>query len=805
MSALLGLAGIIGLAPVGTVGSAAIASTGGSAVTIQGTGEFAGLAVTVAQTRNLVNQVVSVSWSGGKPTQPSGAFSLDYLQIMQCWGYDAAGPDRTQCEFGGRATFETRGGDYTRTRQANYSPLFDPNEPLVPPGSTGSVFVPFKSVTGKTISDNTNEFFDANTTNEIPFGRTKGDGTGEEFFEVQTQREAPGLGCGQILAGEPAPRKCWLVMVPRGIHEVDGSVRDTSNSNQLISSPLSTTNWAHRLVVPLDFAPVGNVCPIGSSERRTVGLESIAEAVTRWQPALCTGGGPVYGYAEVPDSVARRQLLGTQPGMVFMSTPVDPAQVPPTKRLVYAPISLSGLSLSFVVESQSAANAPAAIKVHDGERLTSLNLTPRLVAKLLTQSYRLAVDGDAGYLKDNPADMTKDPEFLAINPAFRQLSFTRGIPDIITPAGLSDANKQLWEWVGTDAEARNFLAGAPDKWGMRINPFYQGQSTSREDFPKQDPYCRKVVGAPTRLCALDAHPYVSDFHEGSRAVGRADSLGRTAWDPLAVPPAFKRLTPIPGGQNALIALTDTATSARYGLTPARLRNASGVFVAPTTSSLTAAYQSMGPSGVVGVIKPNPLSRVRSAYPLPTVSYAVTIPALLDARSAKDYANLVRFAIGKGQQPGTDPGQLPDGYVPLPRSLKALAAIKATDIENRVTAVVPSTTGNSPGTGSGSGGGGQSSGGGGSPGSSGGSTGGSTTTGVTNPTQPGSAPKPAAPGSSPTDASGPRALTPADLVGAARYTVAFALLLGALAAGLVPVMRRKGDALRPMKHVAVQHN
>jgi hypothetical protein len=58
-----------------------------STVTVTGIGEFANLKVRVSQTKNLINQAVTVSWTGGHPTLPSsGDFGVNYLQIMQCWG-----------------------------------------------------------------------------------------------------------------------------------------------------------------------------------------------------------------------------------------------------------------------------------------------------------------------------------------------------------------------------------------------------------------------------------------------------------------------------------------------------------------------------------------------------------------------------------------------------------------------------------------------------------------------------------------------------------------------------------------------
>jgi hypothetical protein len=82
-----------------------------SAVTVSGTGAFANVKVTVGQTKNLVNQAVTVSWTGGAPTLPAGGFGVDYLQIMQCWGDDPSGPDRTQCQLAGLPQKQPRRSD----------------------------------------------------------------------------------------------------------------------------------------------------------------------------------------------------------------------------------------------------------------------------------------------------------------------------------------------------------------------------------------------------------------------------------------------------------------------------------------------------------------------------------------------------------------------------------------------------------------------------------------------------------------------------------------------------------------------
>ncbi|HYA67955.1 MAG TPA: hypothetical protein VED63_04390, partial [Acidimicrobiales bacterium] len=96
-----------------------------SAVTVTvGSGAFQGLTVTVNQTRSLVNQAVSISWTGSPATfsdSTTGAFHStfagDYLQIFQCWGDPetatgplapvGVGPLPSQCEFGAESPTPT--------------------------------------------------------------------------------------------------------------------------------------------------------------------------------------------------------------------------------------------------------------------------------------------------------------------------------------------------------------------------------------------------------------------------------------------------------------------------------------------------------------------------------------------------------------------------------------------------------------------------------------------------------------------------------------------------------------------------
>jgi hypothetical protein len=640
---------------------------GPSAVTLSGTGEFSGLRVSVSQTKNLVNQVIRVSWTGGKPTAPlTGSFFSDYLQIMQCWGDDPAGPDREQCQFGG--TLDGRGGNWTSTRQTSYgSSLVDPLETYKQvAGSNDQAVVPFHAVNGETTSAQRNQFFDAYSTNEVDYARTASDGTGQEFFEVETAKEASGLGCGERLTNG-AGRKCWLAIVPRGSSEVDGKPIAQTPFQQVSSSPLSATNWSHRIVVPLGMQPIGLSCQIGSPERKLVGQESVEEAVSRWQPALCAGTGTIYGFSRVSDQLARSQLASTDPGMVLLTRPLD---APASDALpVYAPVGLTGLTIAVNIDRQAAYSAPDDVKLRNGERLPSLNLTPRLVAKMLTQSYKRASAGPPEELGNNPGDLTHDPDFLQFNPEFKNL-FYSAVTDITVPLGLSDSTRLLWQWLHSDAEADTFLMGKADPWGMRVNPYYAHMSLPRDDFPKSDPNCQTHTDGTPPLCTLDAHAYANDLHEAARGAARGDSLARGLYDVTAAPPQYKRNPPALSGSRAVLALADRATAARYSLVTASLRNAAGKFVAPTDGSLLAGLAAMRSSSN-GVLLTDPSNKVARAYPLTSLTYAATVPARLSAVQARQYAAFLRYAVGAGQLAGEDPGQLPSGEVPLPKALRQL--------------------------------------------------------------------------------------------------------------------------------------
>ena len=62
---------------------------------------FKTLQVSVSQTQDIGHQGISVSWTGGEPTdQLGGTIQANFLQMMECWGDASTGPDPEQCEYG---------------------------------------------------------------------------------------------------------------------------------------------------------------------------------------------------------------------------------------------------------------------------------------------------------------------------------------------------------------------------------------------------------------------------------------------------------------------------------------------------------------------------------------------------------------------------------------------------------------------------------------------------------------------------------------------------------------------------------
>jgi hypothetical protein len=750
---------VVGLATAGSIfsGMVALATTAtaatapaSSAVTVTAqqqdadvaSSPFPNLSVTVSQTTDLVSQGVRLSYSGGTKSSPPSSVNngQNFLQFMECWGdlKDAAGnlikekngnpqPDRTTCQYGSANVVQGQ----TRHTTLSSVDLADPVDVAAGylfPGAgffnPAQVSIPFASATGKTLASivdgklvtdpttkslvnlDSNEFYGPYTTNEVPWAGFGADGTGTSTFEVQTGMQAPGLGCGNPVTsgGAVTGQPCWLVVIPRGANDGINAVGNTG-------SGLLWQMWKHRLAVRLDFKPLGVRCPLGAAERQVAGSELVSLVLQSWQPVVCNQpGGSIYNVVTSSEGDAASKANGTGSApLALVSRPIDAVAYGTTDDLTYAPIAVTGLTIAFAVDHNSNPLTPPsqAIQGLNGLPFTQMNLTPRLVAKLLTNSYRAAVPSTAKvpYLDSNPVNITKDPDFLAVNPDWVGQELTSvALSDVYVPLGHSDSASAVWSYVMADQDARDFLDGTPDQWGMKVNPWATtnaGWDASvnppgvaneypTDRFLKPDPSEGRIIAsnAQTTVDAIAWRPYSLNFNQGGYWVLRGDKREIT-WNSGAAgggtgTATFTTFPRDTAGQQKVMGLTDTASAAKYQVYTASLRNPAGQFVAPTADSMSAAAAAMTPTATQSqVVSFDPTSAqakaAANAYPLTVPVYAATNPAGGDAASRTAAAALIRYAAGDGQTPGTSLGQLPPGYAPIPAAWRTQALAAAATI------------------------------------------------------------------------------------------------------------------------------
>jgi hypothetical protein len=724
--ALVGVAATAVFAGVGGAGASSARAADSTAVTATAVQQdadaknspFPELAVTVSQTTDLVSQGITVSWTGGRlSTPPSGSTGGEnFLQIAQCWGEDKANPghpDRTTCQYG---AFNTPGaqrdGYVTDGSVADEDQQYSiPRRGQFSPGYTS---VPFTSVGGKTVTSiengqlngknvNVNEFFNPGQSNEVPWAGSASNGKGSVRFEVQTALQANGLGCGSpVTTGTTStPQSCWLVIIPRGTGD--------SGEPHITQSGLRWDAWKHNIAFKLSFKPLGVSCNIGASERQLRGSELVAGAVASWQPVLCNAqGGAIYTMSNSAESDAAQAANGADPAPLALTSRALSSD---QDDLRYAPIAIGGLAIAFAIDRAPSADegTPAEQLEKAGISFDSLKLTPRLLAKLLTASYQDALPtyADKSHLGTNPRNILLDPDFLEVNADIPDWKFQAivapSVSDLLVPQGRSDAAMQLWRYVLADADAKAFLAGSADPWGMKVNPTAatdakvnpsgEAFELPRDDFPKADPIVQPVINGAAEVNLVGWRPYTNDLDQSAYLTLRGDGQILGQWDPTSSPPKYaKTARSLPGYQKVL-GLTDTSSAAKYQVVTAALRNAAGAFVTPTTESLTAAAAVMTPvTAQPQVVEYDPSGTAAkgapAAYPLTMPVYAAANPASGDSATRADYAAFIRFAATTGQTQGVEAGQLPPGYAPIPAAWKAQAIAAAAAIQSGAT-LVPS--------------------------------------------------------------------------------------------------------------------
>ena len=172
----------------------------------------------------------------------------------------------------------------------------------------------------------------------------------------------------------------------------------------------SASNWRNRISVPITMATSLSVCD-GASTGSSVdiyGSEVLVQATSAWIPKFCLDSAAVpVKHVQTGEPQARNLLGSSSIEAAFTSQAREGGYSRPT---VHAPVAVTGFAISYTIDDEH------------GDRYDKLKLTPRLLAKLLTESYPAipVIKADYQALSDNPLDMSLDPEFIALNPGIRK-------------------------------------------------------------------------------------------------------------------------------------------------------------------------------------------------------------------------------------------------------------------------------------------------------------------------------------------------------------------------------------------------
>ena len=728
--------------------------------------------VTVSQTQELRDrQGITVTWSGAHPTggiaeddtTSTGAYEEYPVVVMQCRGEDSASvptakqvsPETcwTQTPFE-RFGYSTS-NQYPAFRMDRYATAADrdynvdqpPNLPATctNAGDVVTHWVPYIGANGVSypggyqgcagIAPDESLTSEATSPGSTTYGSADANGDGSTNFIIQSDLSNASLGCSATVpctlevipiegiscdpagavpapGGMPAGEGPSAQLVPFITSKCEDSgvfspgSFNTGNTPDFSSTTgqywWSPSNWRNRISVPLTFASAADVCDSITSESSLLvyGTETLLQATQQWAPALCLNSKLGFQLRHVQSSEPEaKNLLAS--GSIEAAYQAAPPDTPFTTPTVQAPTAVTGWAIAADVDGADGNPVP-------------VRLDARLLAKLLTESYEgCALDclSDPS-LVSNPYDITRDPEFQALNPDVPPTNYLAAAAALAFISSNSDVVSAVTAYINDDPEARAWLDGRPDPWGMVVNPAYEGITLPVNQWPLLDTHIASVysssnpcvgsdgsppwlplVAAPLEnpaLIALNMQYAISNAEVGCANVGQVDQKLT----------ALGRQTP---GSLFLLGVVSLADADRYELATASLETqrttdsmdvfstaAGRSFAAPTTASLLAAAKMLKPDDATGTW-PVPYDAMRTEMPAGTNAYpgimlvSTDVPTRgLPKSDATDYGKLLTFEAGTAQTPGLGNGQLPDGYLPITKAngLGALAAYTdaaATDV------------------------------------------------------------------------------------------------------------------------------
>jgi hypothetical protein len=545
-----------------------------------------------------------------------------------------------------------------------------------------------------------------------------------------------------------------------------GAIGDFFGSTNNLGSAQSTTTeslvggsyacWAaDRIVIPLSFAQTSKDCPAKTPQFYAAGSPMMETQMLQWEAGWCSGTAPVTLQSTFEsESTARQEFLAggqsatARTDMALVTLPPDAAEQQASHRkFTYAPLANSGTGIAYYVDDTTLGGTP----------INQMVLNARLLAKLTTQSYTLqygctnifvpkpwppppkpSVYCDPNVIH-NPYSLFDDPEFVSLNqhcqPYGQQKNYVCGnpavdpqapyddfpadglgqdevgiggfLPTVLLPE--SDMTYDLTGWIAANPDAKEFLDGETDPWGMHVNNSYLGVSASYPTYAFSEldngvTLPQKYVHCTSQSCATgladesmqaswnfqpDLDTITRDLLAGQPAAMEPDnscplSTGFCNNPTQLSPTSTASAEPI--GAQALLSVLDLGDIANYQFPVAELVNAAGKAVGPTQKSVEAAVRDMKTNADGITQYANYTSTDPSAYPLAMVDYAMVPTCGLSHTEALAIADFLTKVATTGQVQGDAPGDLAPGYYPLnakqkAQTLQAAAEVRAQDCKS----------------------------------------------------------------------------------------------------------------------------
>ena len=434
-------------------------------------------------------------------------------------------------------------------------------------------------------------------------------GTGSARIEIRPAAYLPLLNCS-------ATNACSVM-----VYENDGQPIPTGG--------LPTS----RVIVPISFAPSQADCPnITDFDVRADGSATAAGLFYDWAARLCTGENAlIVDYTETSSTTGRENFLAglTDFGVTALpATAEELAAHPDHRDFSYVPLIASAVVIAYNFTDP-----------YSGQPLDNLILTPRLVARIITNTSLETFFQDSELRRLNRG--TRFPTSVLARPLIR--------------AERNADTRIVTSWFSSNSTAQSFLAGA-DTFRPSVNPDYIGYVYPQDLF--------ETVSPDTAYLP----------RQGQRAVSLKLFYGVT-------PTGTARENTTTTG---IIGVVDLPTAKRFGLKVAKLVQPDGTSVAPTDAAILAGIADMDTTPE-GLLVADPTPEDSTGYPLVKIDYAMVPNEFSTQRKVDKVTRLLRYGLTDGQT------SLIVGYVALPDSMKEAALESLSEISAPPTTTTIATT------------------------------------------------------------------------------------------------------------------